>query len=330
MSIFLNFARLGRFLIGRRKLRRDDAHCRAGKLHICGYEPLEVRNPLSANPFPDVHLGSVYLEPAGGNDTVPNEIQVTFQGGAPGTQLTHLVINGDKDHNGTYSSGEVFFDTAPGGMGVFGSSPLHIVSANGFTVTNAQVVDGGQQIAFDLQGFVAGDKLVFSIDVDEVQYVDPQSGQIDVNAVVEGDEFQRSIMTGSFTAPHYQDTQGNALYWDAFDQNFAAANASTGTTLDLPPDNYIPPSTVDNTDLTAGAVLTLKQTPLPSTIAGKVYFDKNLSNSLDPSETGISGVVADIASVGRQQLGDHRPHHHDRCQRRLQIRQRRSRHVSGC
>ena len=262
----------------------------ASKVRVTRFEQLEIRNPLTASPTPDIHLGAVYLDPASGDDQSPNVIQVSFQGGAAGTQLNQIIINGDKDHNGKYSSGEIMFDTAPGGQGVFGSSPFHVVQANGFTVTGFQVVDGGQQLVINLQGFTAGDKLIFSIDVDETQFVDPEDGSVDVNAVVEGNEFQRSIMNGSFSAPHYQDTTGSALFWDAFDQNFAAANASSGSTLDLPPDAYIPPSTVDQTDLTAGAVLTLKQVPLPITLSGTVYYDQNLDNLLDNGEHGIGNV----------------------------------------
>ena len=155
-------------------------------------------------------MGAVYLEPASGDDGSANLIQVTFEGVRPGTQLTQLVINGDKDQNGKYSSGEIFFDTAAGGQGVFASSALKVVQSTGFNVNSVQVVDGGQQLVFNLSGFVAGDKLVFSVDVDEVQFVDPTDGSIDVNAVVEGNEFQRSIITGSFTAPHFQDASGSA------------------------------------------------------------------------------------------------------------------------
>ena len=54
-------------------------------------------------------------------------------------------------------------------------------------------------------------------DVDEVQFVDSSTGQFDVNAVVEGDEFQRSILTGNFTAPHYHDATASPLFWDEFD-----------------------------------------------------------------------------------------------------------------
>ena len=43
----------------------------------------------------DIHLGSVFYEPHQGLDKgVGNTIQVSFDGGAAGTQLTHLVIDG--------------------------------------------------------------------------------------------------------------------------------------------------------------------------------------------------------------------------------------------
>ena len=53
----------------------------------------------------------------------------------------------------------------------------------------------------------------------------------------------------------------------------------------------MPPLTSNDADFTAGAVLQLTQTPLPSSISGTVYYDQNLSNSLDPSENGISSVT---------------------------------------
>ncbi len=157
-------------------------------------------------------------------------------------------------------------------------------------MTSFSVADGGQQLVINFKNFNAGDIFAFTIDVDEIQFIDPTSGQVDTNAVVEGNEFQRSIMTGTFVAPHYQDAQGSALYWDFFDQNFAAANGSTGTTLNLPSDSYIPPSTTDVSDFTAGAVLSLTQTPLPSSISGTVYYDQNLNDQLDSGEQGIVNV----------------------------------------
>ena len=111
---------------------------------------------------------------------------------------------------------------------------MSIISANGFTVNSVTVVDGGSQIVFTFSGFDAGEKLVFSVDADEAQFVG--GGDVDANALVEGAEFQRSIMTGKFSAPDYVDLTLTGTYWDAFDGNFAAAQTATGLTLDLPND----------------------------------------------------------------------------------------------
>ncbi len=77
----------------------------------------------------------------------------------------------------------------------------------------------------------------------------------------------------------------------------------SGTTLTLPPDSYIPPSEKDLTDLTAGAVLVMPQTPLPSSLAGTVYHDQNLDHLLDNNEQGIANVTLTLLAVGRQPIG---------------------------
>ena len=63
-------------------------------------------------------LGSVYFEEATGDDSKPDIIQVSFTGGAAGTTLNKLTINGDKRQDGL-TDGDVFFDTAAGGLGAF-------------------------------------------------------------------------------------------------------------------------------------------------------------------------------------------------------------------
>ena len=70
-------------------------------------------------------------------------------------------------------------------------------------MNSVTVVDGGSQIVFDLTGFDAGEKLVFSVDADEAQFID--GSDVDANSLVEGAEFQRSIMIGEFTAVGYVD-----------------------------------------------------------------------------------------------------------------------------
>ena len=56
--------------------------------------------------------------------------EVSFTGGAGGTQLTQLTQSDDDD---------TFFHTAPGGAGVYGSFPLTIVSHDGFQSRRSSV-----------------------------------------------------------------------------------------------------------------------------------------------------------------------------------------------
>jgi protocatechuate 3,4-dioxygenase beta subunit len=247
---------------------------------------------------PQVLLGSVYFEEATGDDSRPDIIEVSFVGGAPGTTLNRLIINGDKQQNGL-SEGDVFFDTAAGGLGAFHYAGLSIVSAVGFTVMGVSVVDGGSQIVFDLSGFDAGEKLVFSVDADEVQFID--GDDVDVNSLVEGAEFQRSILVGEFSAPGYVDLRLTALYWDEFDARFAAASTATGLTLALPNDRYSPNH--DYSDRTAGAVAHAAQIPL-ATLSGWVYHDRNDDGVFQRvSEQGIGGVTLELLDAAGNPTG---------------------------
>jgi protocatechuate 3,4-dioxygenase beta subunit len=254
----------------------------------CQIEELEPRRLFAVDVAPHVLLGSTYFEEATGDDSKPDIIQVSFNGGAAGTTLNHLTINGDKRQDGL-TDGDVFFDTAAGGLGAFQFDGLSIVSANGFTVNGVTVVDGGSQIVFDLSGFDAGEKLVLSVDVDEAQYVDGPN--VDSNSLVEGEEFQRSIMTGQFSAVGYVDLTLSGLYWDDFDGNFAAAESQTGLSLNLPNDKYAPDH--DYTDRTAGAIAQAAQIPL-ATISGWVYHDRSDDGIFQSSETAIGGVTVEL------------------------------------
>ncbi|MGW8257581.1 MAG: hypothetical protein ACWGMZ_08860, partial [Thermoguttaceae bacterium] len=230
----------------------------------CRLEQMESRQLLSIAPTP-IHIGSVYFEDADGQDLVGDLFEITFNGGAPGTQLSQVRINTDKAGDGL-TIGDTFFDTAAGGEGAFGSSPFTIVSQTGIDSVNVSVSDGGTELVLDFTGFDAGEKFVFTIDVDEV-------GFLGANAVAEGNEFEGSQLTGIFTAPHYYDTSGMDIFYDAYDPKL------TDTGLDLPNDDYDPPSPYmppgaePGPIYTAGAVFPLEQTPLPITISGNVYED---------------------------------------------------------
>jgi serine-aspartate repeat-containing protein C/D/E len=259
----------------------------------CSLESLEERRYMAADLAPPVVLGSVYFEEATGDDSQPDVIQVSFEGGAAGTTLNQLVIDGDKLGDGL-STGDVFFDIADGGLGAFGDVGFSILSHSGFTVTSVAVVDGGTQIVFTFSGFDAGEKFEFSLDADEAQYV--AGDEVDSNALVEGAEFQRSKMTGTFSAAHYVDLTLTGQYWDAFDPKFAAAQTATGLTLDLPNDRFA--TNHDFTDRTAGAVAYATQIPL-ATISGYVYHDRDDDGSFDtPSEQGIGGVTLELLKDG--------------------------------
>src|SRR5262245_26322463 len=173
------------------------------------FEPLEDRRLMDADPL---KIGVTYLEEDSGSDLHGDTFQILFEGGAPGTELTQLVINGDHGPAGL-SVGDMIFDTIKGGLGADEAFNLQVVSSTGIQNVSGQVTDGGTSITFNFQGFNAGEKLVFSIDVDEVQDFDPsETNQQTINEgidpIASGVEFQSSKLTAKFDAPHYHDIQG--------------------------------------------------------------------------------------------------------------------------
>ncbi len=262
-------------------------------------EQLEPRQLLAADGLvPEVLLGSVYFEEATGDDSQPDVIEVTFVGGAAGTTLDRLVISGDKRGNGL-TDGDVFFDTEAGGLGAFKAVGLTVVDAEGFTIDSVTVSDGGTQIVIGFSGFEAGDSFKFSVDVDELQFADPSGDS--VNSLVEGAEFERSTITGEFSAVGYVDLTLDGVYWDAFDPNFATAETTTTLDLGLPDDVYS--STHDFTDRTAGAVAHAPQIPL-ATLSGWVYHDRSDDGAFNRgTEQGIGGVTLELLDASGNGTG---------------------------
>ncbi|MEO1495700.1 MAG: SdrD B-like domain-containing protein [Planctomycetota bacterium] len=257
-------------------------------------EACEERRLLAA----DVLLGSVYFEEATGDDSEADVVQVSFVGGADGTTLDRLVIDGDKQGDGL-TSGDLFFDLNATDPGSFGSVGLTVLESDGFDVTSVSVADGGSQVVFTFSGFDAGEKLVFSADVDEAQFVD--GATIDTNALVEGGEFQRSKLSGEFSAPGFVDLTLNGTYWDAFDDDFDTEEQAAGATLDrLPPDAY--ESADDKSDRTAGAVASAAQLEL-ARLSGHVYHDADDDGVFDTGESAISGVTLQLLDASGAPTG---------------------------
>jgi protocatechuate 3,4-dioxygenase beta subunit len=259
-------------------------------------EQMEDRRMMAA----DVLLGAVYLEDAlSGEDNAPDTIRVSFVGGAAGTTLNRIVIDGDKLGNGA-SGGDIFFDIANGEPGAFGNSPFNVVSSSGFTVTSFEVIDGGTQLVINLSGFEAGEELIFSIDVDE--YGETRDG-LNWNAIAEGGEFEGSLLTGKFSAPGFVDLTLEGVYYDFFDPDFAAAEQAAGAQLTkLPGDNYDNPSDPLVPVRTAGAVARAPQVEL-ARISGYVYHDKDNDGIFDTTEAPIAGVTLELLNAAGQGTG---------------------------
>ncbi len=251
---------------------------------------MESRQLLSITVAP-IQIGAVYFEDSSPADQVGDLLEITFNGGAAGTQLAQLRIDTDKLGDGL-NMGDTFFDTAAGGAGVYGYGPFTVLNHDGIDSVSAQVADGGTTLVLNFQGFDAGEKLVFSIDVDE-------QGFLSANAVAEGAEFEGSILSATFTAPHYAVAAGNDIFFDAYDNKLAASG------LNLPNDDYNPPSAYmpvgaePGPVYTAGAIFSLQQEPLPITLSGTVFEDLNVDNLRQTGEPGIAGVqLSLLESVG--------------------------------
>lgn len=269
---------------------------------FCRFETMEERRLLDADP---IRVGVTYLEDDSGHDSNGDTFQISFEGGAPGTELTHLVIDGDHYAPGL-SFGDMIFDTAPGGLGADNSDAFKITSSNGITSVTAHVVDGSSRLEFDFQGFNAGEKLIFTIDVDEMQDFTP--GLTDVNIInqgmdpiASGVEFQGSKLTADFTAPHYYDTTGSGEFRNFYDQLFTGSNllVTQGNSNGLPDDNNN-----GQRDRSTGVMVQLQQTPLPIKLRGHVELtDRNgdcMADNPDADSTPLANVKITLKNEAGQ------------------------------
>jgi len=271
---------------GTRSTGRSDARL----VRHCQFEAMEKRQLLAASA---IDLGAVYIEEDLGSDLHGDRFEVQFKGGAAGTQLTRLVLNGDRGAPGL-DQNDLIFDTQATGLGAdlaFGFQVLEITSSNPSARVEAHVTDGQSVLVLDLYGFGAGDLLVFSIDVDEVQYFDSAVTDLHtinegIDPITSGVEFQTSTLTATFTAPHYLTADGGAMFWNSYDPALQASK------LDLSPND------IDGKrDRTAGAFTRLEQQMNPASISGYVFSDADNDGHRDPDELGLAGVTVQVIPV---------------------------------
>jgi hypothetical protein len=159
-----------------------------------------------------------------------------------------------------------------------------LLSRDGIDEVHWDVEDGSSLLVLEFEGFDAGEKLIFTIDVDEVEDVDENEGDVEslnegIDPLTSGVEFQGSQLSADFVAPHYEDATASAKFLNRYD------DLLSGTALELPPDD------VDGKrDRTAGAVGEAEQQPRPIAIGGRVYEELDLDLVGDPGENGIAEV----------------------------------------
>ena len=248
--------------------------------HVCGIEQMEPRLMLSADPIAQIFMGAVYVEQTStGEESAGDVFELTWTGGADNTQLTQLIISGDQEGNGL-DDGDVFFDPLPGGPGVGAAFDFTVISADGIDSVSHSVSADGTQLLINVQGWDPGEKLIFSIDVDE---------QDDTpNSLVEGAEFENSVLIATFTSMdgHYENVTGESRFLDSYDHLIDPS-------LALPLDDQLPAG--EGTVVrSAGTGFDIEQPALPITISGTVFDDLNLNNQQDAGESGISGVDLEL------------------------------------
>lgn len=254
-------------------------------------EHLEARALLAADA---IHVGVTYLETDyletdsdAGNDSQGDRFILSFVGGAPDTELSELRISTDKDGDGL-SVGDLIFDTKSGGRGKEGFHDFKVIRTESLTggqiSASAEVADGGTDLVIRLTGFKAGDRLEFTIDVDQILRMSSDLATFNaaLDTISSGQEFQDSILSATFRAPHFEEAAADSL----FINDYGDPQATFG--LDLPPDVSNDPDSRPNRS--AAAVATTRQIPKPISIAGTVWVDDSLNLRREANETVLPGV----------------------------------------
>ncbi|MCA9198884.1 MAG: carboxypeptidase regulatory-like domain-containing protein, partial [Planctomycetales bacterium] len=287
--------------------RRTDSseHTRDSKGHhanrLRAIEPMEPRQLLTADPL---YVGAVYIEEDLGSDAHGDRFEVTFEGGAPGTQLMQVRISGDQNQPG-FNMGDVFYDVPqttqtqhPDGinLGADESFPFQVQTDSsmpdyGIAITSVTVIDGTTDLLIGFSGFDPGEKFVFTIDVDEVEEFDRNETDIDIinhgfDPLTSGAEFDGSQLFATFSAPHYEDALIQAEFENWYDTLLAP------TPLDLPKDDFL-----GQRDRSAAAVGSLEQSIIPAEISGYVYHDRDRDGQMDAGEEGIGETILQIIPI---------------------------------
>ncbi len=251
-------------------------------------ESMEPRLMFNADP---IWVGGVYVEADQGSDLHGDNFYITFAGGAAETQLKKIVFDLDQNAPGLGVADNIFDIIDGAGLGAdhaYDFDPEQIIARDPRAKVTSRVVDGGTKLELNFEHFYAGDRLIFTIDVDEIQHYDPNERDLDainsgLDPITSGVEFQGSKFQASFVAPHYEDIQGQSIFQNRYDSILAPSQ------LNLPEDNA-----GGLRDRSAGTAFTVTQIAKPVSLAGTVFVDNNLNLQQDNGELGLRGVQLEL------------------------------------
>lgn len=250
-----------------------------------GCELLEARCLLAADVL---QLGVVYTENDLGSDASGDTLEITFAHGVPNTELTRMIIHGDHNDIG-FDSGDIIFDIQEQGIGADQAFPFTIAQLTaqhpGATVS-ATVQDGSSTLILDFQDFVAGDRVVLELDVDEVEIAlngsDAEKNE-GIDPITSGIEFQGVRIVAEFAAESYLDAGSMGVFRNRYDV------ALQTSSLDLPEDDAN-----GMRDRTAAAFLSVNQVPLPVSITGSVFMDIDNNQQRDQQDYPLEDVQIEL------------------------------------
>jgi protocatechuate 3,4-dioxygenase beta subunit len=272
----------------------------------CRIEAIEPRQMLSAV-APMLNIGATYYQPHDGNETIGSLLYISWNGGAPGTALTDILIDTHKVAGNTPqftvatpADGDVLFNTGPTELsGTLGGIPLSILQWTGTTQPTITVSNDStlMDIHFANGDFQPNGRLVIKVGFAIVQ---SWSGGEDTR-VVEGADFDGTSFEAVLSAPHYQTDTVTGFFRNSY-------NNPTTLGLNLPDEDYdnasaiyttgLPPSDPPEPVFTAGVLASAQQTPLPVTLSGEVYCAPNDVNQLEPGDPGIPGATLALYEQG--------------------------------
>ncbi len=275
----------------------------ASRARLCRIEPLESRQLLSVSPA-TIHIGATYLEDGNAKSTpsvlatdssvqVADIFQVGFTSTAGDTTLTKLVIDLGQSTIFDVSSSDTLGTNADGSFALkilcYGNNDGH----DGFTIdwSKSKISSDGLRLELYLTDFEEGEKLVFTVDVDEGDSPLADGGEFD-GTDYGSFELTGATLSATFDTSHMEQKTAEGIAFSCYE--LRSDDFFTGTDLyDILPDKSYSNDAADSylpvgkegagyqPANTAGVYASVTQDPL-STISGHVYDDADGSGVYTP------------------------------------------------